>query len=141
VDSLLANQPNAKIIIMGDFNDDPDNSSIAETLRAQVPIHHKIMKDQLYNLTETPDGIRKGTYCYKGQWQTFDQMIVSGNLLTSNNGLTSKINSFHVYNAEFLLQADERYAGSKPLPTYAGLKYMGGFSDHLPVYLDLFFKN
>jgi predicted extracellular nuclease len=141
VDSLLINQPRAKIIIMGDFNDDPDNSSVAETLRAQVPFHRQIVNDHLYNLTETPSGLKKGTYCYKGQWQTFDQMIVSGNLLNSQHGLFIKNVGFHVYNAEFLLQADEKYAGMKPLPTYAGLKYMGGFSDHLPVYLDLFFKN
>jgi predicted extracellular nuclease len=142
VDSVLNSNAKTKIIIMGDMNDDPDNTSIAETLRAEKPSQHKIINDQLYNLTSTSDlSLKKGTYCFLGNWQTFDQIIVSGNLLNSKHGLITKTTCYHVYNAEFLLQADERYAVMKPLPTYAGLKYLGGFSDHLPVYLDLYLKN
>lgn len=142
VDSVLANNPKSKIIIMGDFNDDTDNTSILETLRAGKPSQHRFINDQLYNLTSTSDlSLKKGTYCYMGNWQTFDQIIVSGNLLAAKHGIITKPDSYHVFSAEFLLQTDERYAVMKPFPTYAGLKYLGGFSDHLPVYLDLFIKN
>jgi predicted extracellular nuclease len=141
VDSLLNDNPEAKIVIMGDFNDEPNNASIVQTLKAQTS-YNDITNSQLYNLSaKLAETSKIGTYNYMGQWQIYDQMIVSGSLLTPKHGLVTNVTDIHIYNAEFLLQTDDRYVGIKPIPTYSGIKYIGGFSDHLPVFLDLFLKN
>jgi predicted extracellular nuclease len=140
VDSILDSNAETKIVVMGDFNDEPNNTSIAQTLQAQ-PTYNEISNGQLYNLSASlSESSKIGTYNYKGQWQIFDQMIVSGSLLAPKHGLVTDVTNVHIYNTEFLLQTDDRYAGTKPIPTYSGLKYIGGFSDHLPVYLDLYLK-
>jgi hypothetical protein len=66
-----------------------------------------------------------------------DQVIVSGELLDSEKGLKTRQSDFKVFNAEFLLRKDLKYPGLSPFSTYYGFRYQGGYSDHLPVILDL----
>ncbi|MBI4649474.1 MAG: hypothetical protein HY738_23460, partial [Bacteroidia bacterium] len=77
---------------------------------------------------------------YDGKWSILDHIIVSGALLSKNNNLYTTIEDAHVYESDFLLEKDEKNIGYKPCRTYIGLRYHGGFSDHLPVYLDLWRK-
>ncbi len=58
-------------------------------------------------------------------------------MLNHKNKLQTSIDNAHIFNADFLLENDETYLGKKPFRTYAGFRYLGGFSDHLPVFLDL----
>jgi predicted extracellular nuclease len=140
VDSLSGINADSKIIIIGDFNDEPGNSSISQTLVA-LSDYNNIINNQLYNLSANLSAKSKtGTYSYQGQWQIFDQVIVSGSLLIPGIGLETKTSNIHIYNPEFLIQTDDRYLSTKPVPTYYGQKYIGGFSDHLPVYLDILHK-
>ncbi|MDP4209327.1 MAG: hypothetical protein Q8928_10995 [Bacteroidota bacterium] len=140
-DSLLRKKASAKIIIMGDFNDEPDNSSLTQYLQAQTSFS-RIVVSELYNLTagsvssQTP-----GTHKFSGQWSTFDQLIVSGGLLLSSGCLSAKASGAHIYNGDFLFQPDARNLGKKLFPTFSGPQYLGGFSDHLPVYLDVLLQN
>ena len=140
VDSLFAVRHMANIIIMGDFNDHPDNHSLAATLNARNIIHSSLSARALYNLflhrVKEPDF---GTYKYAGRWEILDQFIVSGNLLTKGNKLKIKDNRARVFKAPFLLEQDNRYGGTRPYRTYLGPRYIGGFSDHLPIYFDLEF--
>jgi predicted extracellular nuclease len=135
-DSILAFNPQSRILIMGDFNDEPSDISLSEKLQALSPTG-KIQNDRLYNITKIPEqGNVRGTLKYQGAWNTFDQIIVSGNLLTNKKGIRME-GGFHVLQNLFLLETDEKYNGYKPFRTYTGFSYRGGYSDHLPVYTDI----
>jgi len=140
VDSVFSLDKKPKIIIAGDFNDEPENKSLAEYLSAvNNPdiTSGEIEYDSLYNLSYSLlSNTKLGSYKYKSDWQVFDQFIVSGTLINSHNIITSP-DDIHIFNAAFLLVKDEIYSGYRPFKTYRGYKYEGGFSDHLPVYLDL----
>jgi hypothetical protein len=133
-DSLLKTNPNSKIIIMGDFNDTPFDKSIAETLGAEPPINP--VDSRLYNLALPLAKQGKGTNKFRTKWDLIDQFIVSGNLLKSN-GLHTTTASFSIFSPSFLLEKDKTYLGEKLNRTYIGYKYHGGFSDHLPILLDM----
>lgn len=92
--------------------------------------------DDLYNML-TGAGIswKKGTIKFREQWETIDHMIVSHHMLSYTT-----LHSMQIFDAPFLLQDDEAWFGQKPFRTYYGAKYIGGFSDHLPVYMDLIFN-
>lgn len=140
IDSLFRLNSMMKIIVMGDFNDDPTNFSIAQTLKAKTATTAPF-GNQLYNLSfDLMRTSKTGTHYFQGHWQVIDQMIVSGGLLIPLNGLIANPQNSHICADDFLLQIDKRNIGSKPFPTYSGPRYIGGYSDHLPVYLDLFLK-
>jgi len=138
VNLILKTNPAAKIIIVGDFNDEPSDLSITTYLNAQ-PVSDQISPNQLYNLSyHMLKTSKTGTHYFRGHWAILDQVIISGGLLTAYHGLSTKPNNIHIFAADFIVQPDPKNLGVKPLPTYSGPKYIGGFSDHLPVYLDLF---
>jgi hypothetical protein len=136
LDSLQKNQPDPRIIIMGDFNDEPDQPSISELLNAGN-YSDQTTSTSLVNLMLPLINKNEGTYKYQGKWGLIDQFMISGNLLIKGNGLHTSTGSIHIFHAPFLLEDDEHYLGKKPLRTYSGPKYIGGFSDHLPIYLDV----
>ncbi len=78
-----------------------------------------------------------GSYKYQGRWEVLDQFMVSGNLLMQSNSISVDDNNAHIFKADFLLEEDTRYYGKKPFRTNLGPRYLGGFSDHLPIYMDL----
>lgn len=137
VDSIFLVRENSHIIIMGDFNDHPDNKSLFVTLKARS-INYHLDNLELYNLffhrTKERDF---GTYAYQGRWEILDQFIVSGDLLSANSAIRVKNNEANVFKPDFLLQTDRNTGKKKPFRTYLGPRYLGGFSDHLPIYLDL----
>ena len=139
VDSLLLISPFSKIIIMGDFNDQPDNTSLKDVLMAGK-INDSIKAEKLCNLAFNWKG-GTGSYKYQGVWYMFDQFIISGNLLNVDSSVCADWKTFDVFSNDFLLSDDEIYLGIKPYPTYYGYKYLGGFSDHLPIKIDLIFNN
>ena len=140
VDSVLVVNPNAKIIITGDFNDDPVDKSISEILDAKDASVNSTSHLHNLSLQYLKPGVR-GSLKYKGNWNVFDQFIVSDALLFSTNGLHTSESNCHIFygtqDNEFLLEKDDRYVGMQPFRTYRGLKFHDGYSDHLPTYLDL----
>ena len=137
VDSILSTSSKANIIIMGDFNDDPEDESLSKYLRLSIKINDK-KKNNLVNLMlKTSKDNSSGSLKYKEKWNNFDQIIVSENLLNNSNDLKVDNNRAIIFNDDFLLEKDEKYMGVRPFRTYSGYKYKGGFSDHLPVYIDL----
>lgn len=137
VDSIFAQRHDANIIIMGDFNDHPTNKSLSHILEASS-IENPLLNNRLYNLFHiSADDPEFGSYKYQGRWEVLDQFIVSGALLSNQNGILLKNKEAHVFKADFLLVDDDKYYGKKPSRTNSGPRYLGGFSDHLPIYLDL----
>jgi hypothetical protein len=122
---------------MGDFNDEPENESLKQVLKAQTEqtAHYD---PGLYNLMGIRNQTRKeGTLKYRDQWSTFDQFVVSGALLNGISGLEAGTENLKIVRSSFLLEEDNTYFGEKLNRTYSGPKYHGGFSDHLPVRIDV----
>jgi len=123
------------ILIMGDFNDEPDNESLHTILRAGHP-----------GTTANPTGLvnlmypklhHEGSHKFRDHWGLLDQFIVSGSLINGRNNLRIDPISVTFYKPDFLMKEDLKYLGIKPKRTFLGPRYLGGFSDHLPVYLDI----
>ena len=137
VDSLMRIRRHPYIIIMGDLNDEPSNKSIFQTLNAK-PIDNNIANTQLYNLFyHYEKQERKGSYKYGSQWNMIDQIIVSGSLLNPEATVRALPGTATIFNQPFLMTEDKSHGGKRPKKTFHGMKYEGGFSDHLPVFVDL----
>tara|TARA_R110000751_G_scaffold146601_1_gene250654 strand:+ start:74450 stop:75415 length:966 start_codon:yes stop_codon:yes gene_type:complete len=125
VSTLKENITNAKIIIMGDFNDDPASNSIEQLVANQG----------LFNPMETLLSIDRGTTSHNFEWNLFDQIIITHNFLERQSN-TLRFVKADIYDADFLKQMDGKYKGT-PYRTYVGKRYKGGYSDHFPVYMIL----
>jgi len=140
VDSLLAENQRSMIIVMGDLNDYPNNNSVCVDLRAQTDFS-SIKTPELYNLAYYMQFVKGyGTHKYDGFWGVLDQIIVSGSLLDGKGALYTTKDDAHVFNPPFMLEQDDTNIGYKPYRTYLGYKYLGGYSDHLPVFLNIYRK-
>ena len=140
VDSVVAVVPDAKIIIMGDFNDTPDAPCIRQVLGAKH-LSEIQESDLLVNLFAKAEEVGfKGTLKHKESWSVFDQIIVSKSLI-NNNSLYCTSSDARIIHEPMLLTEDATYHGVKLNRTYLGPRYLGGFSDHLPVVLLLRYSN
>lgn len=123
VDSLMNFRQHPYVVVMGDFNDYPHNQSVTT------------LKDvKLCNLME---GMTQGSYRYKTHWGILDQILISENLLFSRGGIRTSRDKAQILQYPFLMVEDDKYGGEKPFRTYYGMKYQGGYSDHLPIAVDL----
>ena len=104
--------PNAHIIIMGDMNTKPMQDIEG-------------INNQMITLQEN----YQGTHKYQGQWTCLDQFYCSP--------VIDSISSAYIYNAEWIMENDDKYLGLKPKRTYIGFRYQNGFSDHLPIILNV----
>lgn len=143
IDSLMNVNPKSKIVIMGDLNDDPQDKSINISLNA-LAFSNQPQKPELINLSYPMAKNGEGTLVYKDpsigyRWNLFDQIIVSSALLNAETGLFISPNAARIFKAPFLLEKGQD-GFEKPFRTYAGFKFIGGFSDHLPIYLDIKLK-
>ncbi|MBO5537814.1 MAG: endonuclease [Prevotella sp.] len=123
VDSIRRLQPSAHILVAGDLNAYTREKSMQRLVAAQ-----------LTDVTAQARGNHgaKGTYRYRGEWGSLDHILLSEE--------TNKL--FHdcfIMDAPFLMEPDEKYGGMKPWRTYMGPRYIGGFSDHLPLVVRLSF--
>lgn len=137
VDSLFKAERSPKIIIMGDFNDNPVDTSIACVLNAFSPEDFS-RESNLYNLFYSTFMNQNGSLCYgKSQWNMFDQIIISGDLLgDSKCHLHYVSGSAEVFRRSWMLYTTKSGL-RRPSKTYDGKKYFGGYSDHLPVTISL----
>lgn len=134
IDSVRVLRQRLHLIVTGDFNDCPADRSIREVLSASRPLSGNVLSGNLYNLM---DGKPGGTYRYKGEWNILDQMIVNGRLLRKDSSIRTDYGKACILTFSFLLEEDERYGGDTPFRMYKGMRYQGGYSDHLPVLLEL----
>ncbi len=134
IDAILKKEPTAKIILMGDLNDDPDSPSITQTLKARKKIS-ETTPGELFNPWAEPYTHGMGTLANRDSWGLFDQIIISHAWLNrQQTGL------FYHYQAIFAQNFMKENAGryqSYPMRTWDGNHYRGGYSDHFPTYIVL----
>ncbi len=133
IDSLQESDRHSKIVVMGDFNDTPDQESVTEFLKATGDRDSQD-SGTLFNLTASIKGNR-GTHKFQGEWSAIDQFMISRSLLQGCVELSQE--GLKIVEEAFLLEDDESYSGRKPYRTYSGPRYIGGYSDHLPIVFDL----
>lgn len=117
VDSIRSLSPNAQIFITGDFNDYHDSPALQQLYRHKLRNISREARGQY--------GVR-GTYRYKGEWNSLDHMLVSPSVV-------SKVDTVFIQSPKFLLEKDKFYGGYVPKRNYKGMKYQKGYSDHLPL--------
>ncbi len=117
IDSLYKIQPDAKVVVCGDFNDYNNNKSIRH-----------IEEASLIDISKSAKGHNgaKGTYKFQGEWGSLDHMFVSPSM-------RQELSECFIFDAPFLLEEDEVYGGVKPVRNFLGPRYLRGFSDHLPL--------
>jgi len=134
IDSLFSEDPYAKIITMGDFNDDPTSTSVKEYLKAKNK-REEIKLKELYNPMEGMYKKGLGTLAWRDGWNLFDQMIISSELLKKDY-TTYRFFKAGIYNKSYLVNTSGRYKGY-PYRSFVNGAYIGGYSDHFPVYVYL----
>ena len=135
IDSLQGKYKDAKIITMGDFNDDPHDDSMKKILNAKKHIKD-VEENGIYNPMETilsDQGI--GTNAYRDVWQLFDQILVSKPFLDKNYD-SYQFYKAGVFNKSYLINKSGRYKGY-PFRSFSWGSFTGGYSDHLPPYIYL----
>lgn len=133
VKAIFNKDPDANVIVMGDMNDEPTNPSISQSLGAQ-PLVGGFSNSSIYNCFYKLQQDGKGSYRFKGDWNMLDQIMVSTNLIQGTKQL--KYSNSTIFQADWMMYKDEKY-GLSPSRTYGGDRYFGGYSDHLPVYIEL----
>ena len=137
-DSLIQEDPQVKVIVMGDMNDDPMNRSMAVELGARREIS-EVGEGDMYNPWWNTLKSGKGTLFYNGSWNLFDQIILSPSLICRDGKKdysTLKYLRHQIFSRDYMFQQEGRYKGT-PKRTHAGGVWLNGYSDHLPtiVYL------
>jgi endonuclease/exonuclease/phosphatase family metal-dependent hydrolase len=137
IDKILNFENNARIIIMGDFNDEPTNKSVMQILNASNKRKNLNYRD-LYNLMYDPhnEGNEGSTMSNSG-WVMFDQIIVTPALFNKDSGYYLAFDAGKVYKGEDVIITDPLTKLTRPNRTYNGNSYLGGVSSHLPVYIIL----
>lgn len=137
MDTIISRDPMAKIIVMGDLNDDPTNNSIVKGLQATADSTNLKM-GQLYNPWVSLYKKGQGTLAYQNAWSLFDQILVSEGLLDKKQKGFFFYKNF-IFKKDYLIENLGTYRGY-PMRTYSGEVYRGGYSDHLPTYIVLLKK-
>jgi endonuclease/exonuclease/phosphatase family metal-dependent hydrolase len=137
INEIQAKDINAKIIVMGDLNDHPNNKSVLEVLSAK---DKPVEKNDLYNPYFSLDNNKQGTHYYDKEWRVLDQIILSQGLISPKKGFGYKTNSASILKKDFVLYKNPKTGEERPNRTYSGEKYFNGYSDHLAVYLELEIK-
>lgn len=121
LDSIQRLNPDARILIAGDFNDPHDSPALKQ-----------IYSHNIQNLTKDARGLHgvKGTYRYQGEWGSIDHIL-------SSRALYNKVDTAFVHSPLFLLEEEKLYGGYRPRRTYIGMRHQSGFSDHLPLVVRL----
>ncbi len=132
IDSIAKTEPNAKVVIMGDLNDDPVNESVTRVIGAKAAAGD-VIKGGFYNPWTELYKKGTGTLAYQDAWGLFDQIIISYPWLKKEQtGLF--FYQQHIFFKEYLVENRGRYKGY-PMRTWDGNTYRGGYSDHFPTYL------
>ncbi len=122
ISKIKAESPSAKIIVMGDFNDDPTSES-SKALKGT----------DFYNPMELLLTKYSGSLNYKHAWNLFDQIVISNNFLQQHDN-DFQYEEAKIFSPKELKEYDGKYEGN-PFRTYAGPRYLGGLSDLFPIFV------
>lgn len=137
-DSIKKVNPKENILMMGDFNDEPADSSIGHYIGG-CNYENMDKPCAILNLMYPLKEKGEGSYKYRDDWNMLDQILVSSNLFSGENGLDADEKSAAIYAEDWMKQTTPKYFGS-PLRTFGGRKYLAGYSDHFPVYVKIELK-
>lgn len=137
LDSLNYQNPNSKVIVMGDFNDDPINISLKKILNSKGK-QKQLDSISLFNPMEKLFRKGVGSLAYRDKWNLFDQFLLTPNFVEKNKPHYTYWKA-GIFNPDYLQNKNGRYKGY-PFRTYVGTTYQGGYADHFPVYLHLIKK-
>lgn len=133
-DSIYSVEKDAKIVMMGDLNDDPNDKSLKDVLKAkkrQQDVRPNGWYNPMWNLFDK--GV--GSLAYQGKWNLFDQIVISHSLLGKDYS-TLKYWKAEVFNKDFLIQKEGKDKGY-PHRTFSGNTFIDGYSDHFPTLIYL----
>jgi exonuclease III len=135
-DRILIENSSAKIIIMGDFNDDPGDESIKNGLLSVSAVEQETGK-RFFNPMERMHKKGFNTLAYRDGLNLFDQIIICNNLIRADQEASGYL-FFRagIYNPSYLIAKQGKYRGY-PLRSFENNRYSGGYSDHFPVYIEL----
>ena len=133
-DSLRIADPNSKVVIMGDLNDDPNNISVRDVLGAAMK-RKDVKPNGLFNPFAELHAKGVGSLAYQGRWNLFDQIIISDNLLDPDRN-TFTFWKAEIFNRDFLVTKEGQWKGY-PFRTFSGNTFLNGYSDHFPVLIYL----
>ena len=121
LDSIQKQSVDARILIAGDFNDGPES-----------PVLQQISQHGIRNLTKEAHGANgvRGTYRYQGEWESIDHILGSSYIY-------NKVECARIHAPKFLLEDEKLYGGYRPRRTYNGMRYQPGYSDHLPLVVQI----
>lgn len=130
-DSIQLADPNAKIVMMGDLNDDPTSPSLAKVIKVKSN-PKKLKPGDYYN--PMVELFRKGfgSNAYRDKWSLFDQIVLNQHLTTDKEGW--RYYKTMIYNPPYMYQKSGRFRGY-PQRAFVSGRYMKGYSDHFPVYV------
>lgn len=128
-DSIYNENPKTAIVIMGDMNDDPKDKSTSIALGAKKEMN-QVKEGGLFNTLWKTHESGRGTLCYRGEWNLFDQIIISQSLLKSGKSNLNYIKS-EIFTRDYMYQQSGKYKGY-PLRTLSGNTFLNGYSDHFP---------
>ena len=134
IDSVHQANPQANVVVMGDFNDNLTDTRVAQAM--------DVVPSSLASSHLTPGlvsliaGKQPGTYAYQGRWEVIDHLLVSPSLLNPTASLSTRPSLARIAALPFLLTTDTKFGIPIPHHTYQGPRYLGGFSDHLPIVVD-----
>lgn len=131
-DSIQTAQPEARIIVMGDLNDDPNNKSLTSVLLAKGDLE-KLKDREFFNPLYEEFKNGNGTLAYRDSWNLFDQIVVSKPFTAKRAGGWQFYKPV-IFRQPWMLQTEGAFKGY-PFRTFVGDNFMNGYSDHLPVYL------
>jgi len=140
IEKILNKDPSADIIVMGDLNDEPTDPSVNKHLGASMNLSDlgrgkSILWNVMKPFHRNPNG---STYKYGGKDMVYDHLIVSRGLMDDRGwGLVS--NSVSVFDGEKYRQHGGKYDGY-PFRFWAGSRLLGGYSDHMPIFLEIEIK-
>lgn len=140
IDSLVARNPNARIVHMGDLNDDPIDPSVVKHLRATGDRKNPALKpggEGTLLYAPMTDLYKKGlgTLAWNDSWNLFDQISLSPALITGDGGRYT-YHGVRVFSQPYMKQTEGNFAGY-PLRSFVGSQWMDGYSDHFPVFVIL----
>ena len=131
IDSLTKANPNNKIILMGDLNDNPTSEGVVDVLQAKADKKDVDLTD-IYNPWINMYKRGLGTENYRGEWNLIDQIMVSGALLKNPNDKWKFYNA-EIFNRDFLINQMGKYKGLPHRSFTINKQWDNGFSDHFPV--------
>lgn len=134
IDSLQNIDENAKVLYMGDLNDDPIDNSVRKHLKSVGSIN-KVKGDKLFNPMEDLHKKGIGSLAWRDNWNLFDQILLTPSLIDEEHN-TFTYHGVKVFNKPYMIQQSGRFKGY-PFRTYVGPNYLGGYADHFPVYVYL----